>query len=45
MPRPTEALSTAQGWDDATLARLHTYRADTSPLVAAAAQFTLPFEA
>jgi hypothetical protein len=32
------------GWDDARLARLRAYRADPAPLVAAAAQFTLPVE-
>src|SRR5262249_33743077 len=29
-------------WDDDQIARLRSYRADTSPLVAAAAQFTFP---
>ncbi len=33
-----------RGWNDERLARLQAYRADTSPLVAAAAQFTLPLE-
>ncbi|HVU68968.1 MAG TPA: hypothetical protein VHD63_17660, partial [Ktedonobacteraceae bacterium] len=33
----------ADGWSDAAIARLHHYRADPSPLVAEAAQFT--FEA
>jgi hypothetical protein len=33
-----------QGWDADRLARLHAYRADRSPLVAEAAQFTLPSE-
>jgi hypothetical protein len=31
-----------RGWNDERLARLEAYRADSSPLVAAAAQFTLP---
>ena len=31
-----------RGWDDEHLARLRSYRADPAPLVAAAAQFTLP---
>ena len=34
--------STPSGWTDALLARLQAYRADPSPLVAAAAQFTFP---
>lgn len=33
------------GWNDARLERLRDYRRDSSPLVAAAAQFTLPDEA
>ncbi len=33
------------GWDDALLERLRIYRADPSPLVAAAAQFTFPAKA
>ena len=32
------------GWNDERLARLRAYRQDPSPLVAAAAQFTLPPE-
>jgi hypothetical protein len=32
----------ARGWTEERLARLHAYRADRSPLVAAAAQFTFP---
>ena len=40
-----EAQSTKQGsWDKARLARLQTYRADPSPLVAAAAAFIFPNE-
>jgi HEAT repeat protein len=40
-----EAHSAKQGsWDEARLARLQTYRADPSPLVAAAAAFTFPNE-
>ncbi len=31
-----------RGWDDKLLARLNSYRRDSSPLVAAAAQFTFP---
>jgi hypothetical protein len=31
-----------RGWDDERLARLNSYRSDSSPLVAAAAQFTFP---
>jgi len=34
--------ATARGWDDDLLGRLHAYRADPSPLVAAAAHFTFP---
>jgi hypothetical protein len=33
-----------RGWNTQRLARLHAYREDTSALVAAAAQFTLPAE-
>jgi hypothetical protein len=32
----------SRGWDEERLSRLRAYRADRSPLVAAAAQFTLP---
>jgi hypothetical protein len=39
-----EAQSRKAEWDEARLARLQTYRADPSALVAAAATFTLPNE-
>jgi HEAT repeat protein len=35
-------LAEARGWDEGRLARLRAYRDDPSPLVASAAQFTLP---
>src|SRR5262249_9645663 len=34
----------ARGWTDERLSRLRTYRGDPAPLVAEAAQFTLPVE-
>ncbi len=36
------AQSQSSGWNDERLVRLRSYRADPAPLVAAAAQFTLP---
>lgn len=36
------AQSQSRGWDSQRLERLHSYRTDSSPMVAAAAQFTLP---
>src|SRR5262249_5644948 len=40
----TAQASLSEGWSAARLDRLRGYRADPSPLVAAAAQFTLPAE-